>query len=212
MLTFKDKFNQAAENNKISRKDQVEKLREVLTGNALNHLPEDGIKNIDQAWDYLDQAFGNPHTCLNHRLAKVKGMPGMTDNMERANPAYTADWYLKMENAVNSVLRMGARNQSLEYAAFNDKTIYGITSKLPWRLERQAYETNINKSIYGKEKLTKVLELIKKASYHKWRKPHHVTRPTKGAANPLESNTYLLDGTLQGWNAHLPYARIQCQG
>ena len=48
----------AAENNKISRSDQFEKLREVLTDNALNHLPVDGIRDIDHA--YLEQAFGIP--------------------------------------------------------------------------------------------------------------------------------------------------------
>ena len=114
MLTFKDKFNLAAENNKITRSDQVEKLREVLTDNALNHLPVNGIRDIDHAWEYLDQAFGNPHTCLNHRLAKVTAMPGLTDNLERQDPAYAAEWYVKMENAVDAVLRMGSRNQSLE--------------------------------------------------------------------------------------------------
>ena len=162
LITFKDKFNLAAENNKISKTDQVEKLREVLTGNALSHLTVDGITDIELAWEYVDQAFSNPHTCLNHRLAKVKSMPGLTDNIEQTQPGYAADWYLKMESAVDSVLRMGTRNQSLEYVAFNNNTIYNITSKLPWKLESQAYEYN-SKDIYGKAKLTKVLELIKRA-------------------------------------------------
>ena len=139
LLTFKDKFNLAAENNKISKTDQLEKLREVLTGNALNHLPVDGIKDIDVAWEYLRQAFGNPHTCLNHRLAKVTAMPGLTDNLQKQDPAYAAEWYLKMENAVDAIIRLGSRNQSLEYVAFNDKTIYHIIAKLPYLLEREAY-------------------------------------------------------------------------
>ena len=122
----------------------------------------DGIKDIDQAWSYLDQAFGNPHTCLNHRLAKVIEMPGLTDNLERQDPAYAAEWYLKMENAVDAVLRMGSRNHSLEYVAFNDKTIYQIISKLPYQLENLAYDFCHDKNIYGKDKLTRILDLIQK--------------------------------------------------
>ena len=89
-------------------------------------------------------------------------MPGLTDKIEQTQPAYAAYWYLKIESAVNSVLRMGTRNQSLEYVAFNDNTIYAIASKLPWKLESQAYEFN-SKDVYGKVKLTKVLDLIKRA-------------------------------------------------
>ena len=161
LLTFRDKFNEAAENNKISRHDQVDKLREQLTGSALNHLPIDGIKDIDHAWEYLNQAFGNPHTCLNHRLAKVTEMPGLTDNIEKQDPAYAAEWYLKMENAVDAVMRMGSRNQSLEYVAFNDRTIYQIIAKLPYTLESMAYKFSHDQNVYGKDKLSRILQLIK---------------------------------------------------
>ena len=40
-LMFKDKFTKAAGDNKISRTDQTEKLREVLTDKALAHLPKE---------------------------------------------------------------------------------------------------------------------------------------------------------------------------
>ena len=137
----------------------------MLTDNALNHLPVTCIRDIDHAWEYLDQGFGNPHTCLNHCLAKVTAMPGLTDNLERQDPAYAAEWYLKMENAVDAVLRMGSRNQSLEYVAFNDKTIYHIISKLPYQVESLAYDFSHDKDIYGKEKLNRVLTLFQKQRY-----------------------------------------------
>ena len=69
---FKEKFSKAAQDNMISRRDQVEKLREVLTGKALANLPPDGIMDIDQAWEYLEQAFGNPYTLLNFRLNQIR--------------------------------------------------------------------------------------------------------------------------------------------
>ena len=46
-ITFRDKFTKAAVDNKISRTDRVEKLREYLTGKALANIPqEDKILNM----------------------------------------------------------------------------------------------------------------------------------------------------------------------
>ena len=42
-ITFKDKFKKAAEDNRISKTDQLEKLREALTGNAATRIPPDGV-------------------------------------------------------------------------------------------------------------------------------------------------------------------------
>ena len=61
-FTFGDKFTKAAEDNMITRKDQVDKLREVITGKAVANLPLEGIRDIDQVWGYLETAFGNPHS------------------------------------------------------------------------------------------------------------------------------------------------------
>ena len=74
-------------------------------------------------------------------------MPGLTDNLERQDPAYAAEWYLKIENAVDAVPRVCNRNQSLEYVAFNNKTIYHIISKLPYQVESPAYDFSHNKDI-----------------------------------------------------------------
>ena len=48
-ISLRDKFTKAAENNRISRSDQIEKLCELLTGKALANLPQEGVKNINHA-------------------------------------------------------------------------------------------------------------------------------------------------------------------
>ena len=45
-IIFKDRFTKAAQDNKIPRTDQVEKLREVLTGKALAYLPQECIGTL----------------------------------------------------------------------------------------------------------------------------------------------------------------------
>ena len=158
-IIFKDKFTKAAQEYKISRTDQEEKLCEVLTGKARAHLPTEGIRRIEHAWEYLEQAFCNPHTTQNFRLAKVKSMPSLTDKIEESDAEGAADWYLDMETAVNSILKLGGKSQELQFVAFNVKTTFTITSKLPYILLSKTYELDSQ----GEEKLKQVLQLIKKA-------------------------------------------------
>ena len=98
---FKDQFTEAAKDNRVPKSDQAEKLRETLTGRALQHMPK-ACKDIQEAWTVLDAAFGSPRTLLNYRLKKVRSMPGLTDTLLQADPGFTATWYLDF----------GAANQS----------------------------------------------------------------------------------------------------
>jgi hypothetical protein len=155
-IMFKDK---AARDNRISKRDQVEKLREVLTGKTLAYLPQDGIGDIENAWEYLDQAFGNPYTLLNFRLNKIREMVGLTNMVEENDPQFAADWYLEFEGMVDSIVKLGARDITLGMSCFNVNTIYTITQKLPFQLVSKSYELNAK----GEEKLKQILGLIKKA-------------------------------------------------
>jgi hypothetical protein len=120
--------------NKISRKDQVDKLREVLSGRAKDHIPLDGIRDIEHAWELLDQAFGNPQTVLNFRLARVNSKENLTDKVQETQPEKAVAWFLDMEHAIDAIIRLGARNQLMEYVAYNPNTLYDITSRLPYSL------------------------------------------------------------------------------
>ena len=46
-ITFKDKFKKAAEDNRISKIDQLEKFREAFTGNAASRIPPDGVTSVE---------------------------------------------------------------------------------------------------------------------------------------------------------------------
>ena len=83
----------------------------------------------------------------------------MTDKIEETHAQGAADWYLDMETLVDSILKVGSRNQELQYMAFNVKTIFTIISKLPYNLLSRTYELDTQ----GEEKMKQVLQLIKKA-------------------------------------------------
>ena len=77
-IAFKQDFLAAAEDHRIPRLDHPYKLREVLTGRALKHLPRT-CQDMDVAWKALEEAFGDPQTLINHRLRKIKLMSCLTD-------------------------------------------------------------------------------------------------------------------------------------
>jgi hypothetical protein len=86
LITFKDKFQKAAVDNRISRRDQLEKMRECLTGEAAAKLPLNGLMDIEEAWQFLQEAFGNSYTDLYYRLSRIGRTPGLTDRLVETDP------------------------------------------------------------------------------------------------------------------------------
>ena len=158
-ITFKDRFHNAAIDNKIPRRDQVDKLRERLTGRALANLPANGIRDIEHAWEHLETTFGDPYTSLTYRLTKIQKTPALTDKVVRLNPTQAADWYLAYENAVKEILHLGTRGPQMEAVAYNIPTLYTISSKLPYTLSDKIYDIEET----GRAKLDKIIGIISKA-------------------------------------------------
>ena len=118
----------------------MERLRECLTGRAAANLPLNGLRDIEEAWQFLQEAFGNSHTSLNYRLTRIRETPGLTDKTVETDPAYAATWFLDYENAVKEVLNLGDRGPELEAVAFSIPTLYTITSKLPFNMSDRIYD------------------------------------------------------------------------
>ena len=154
---FKDQFIEAAKGNRVPRSDQADKLRERLTGRALQHMPK-ACKDIKEAWTALDAAFGNPRTLLNYRLKKVRSMPGLTDTLLQSDPGLTATWYLDFRAAVEDIYDLGTKRASLEHACFNPETITIITDKLPFSDSYLLHDNNLE----GKAHLKEIMNMIKK--------------------------------------------------
>jgi hypothetical protein len=102
-FAFKDTFQTAATDNRIPRRNQVEKLRECLTDKAAANLPLGGPRDIKTAWHILQEAFGNPYASFSYRLSRIRGTPGLTDALVETDPTYTAAWLLDYENSVRSI-------------------------------------------------------------------------------------------------------------
>ena len=68
-LKFQETMIQRFRENKVRRKEQVAKLRECLKGAALGRVP-DGVKEIEEAFTRLNEAFGNPAIVMAFNLTQ----------------------------------------------------------------------------------------------------------------------------------------------
>ena len=70
-IKFKEKMEYRFRRNQVAKQDQLDKLREVLKGQALRLVPE-STKDIDAAWSILKNAFGDSVRVLQHRLESLR--------------------------------------------------------------------------------------------------------------------------------------------
>jgi hypothetical protein len=89
------------------------------------------LTDIEEAWQFLQEAFGNSYTNLNYRLSRIGQTPGLTDRLVETDPSYAATWFLDYGNAVKEVLNLGDQGPELEALAFSAPALYTITSRLP---------------------------------------------------------------------------------
>jgi hypothetical protein len=70
-FAFKDTFHKTTADNRISRRDQLEKLRECLAGRDATNLPLNGLKDIEEAWQFIQEAFGNLYASLQYNYLEA---------------------------------------------------------------------------------------------------------------------------------------------
>merc|ERR1711954_251061 len=81
---FKENIEKGFKTNRISRDEQIIKLRECLKGYARKLVPDSNVTEIKEAWRILKQAFGNPIKIINQRmeaLMKLGMKPRCTWNL-----------------------------------------------------------------------------------------------------------------------------------
>ena len=69
---FKEEIEKAFDTNRVSRADQLTKLRESLRGQAKRMVPESITEDIGKAWEALEKAFGKPLILMSFRRDLIK--------------------------------------------------------------------------------------------------------------------------------------------
>ena len=120
---FRDRFREAAKENKISKTDQARMIRGAFTGNAAFltcNLPH-GTTPVDDFWSVLEKQFGNSNLAhINFHLNILKATQTLSDTTIEVDPDKAAKWFLDLENTMQTILRIGDRTTSLGMECFND--------------------------------------------------------------------------------------------
>ena len=107
--------------NKVRKKEQVAKLRECLRGAALARVPE-GVKDINEAFKSLNEAFGNPARVMSYSLRSLEAMgklPPKQLNNGHYNYSKRIEWFLQLKVVLSKILKLSQRSSRLAHEAFS---------------------------------------------------------------------------------------------
>ena len=133
---FKEEMERGFIQNRISRADQILKLRECLSGPALALVPKSTVTTVDEAWSVLKKSYGDAYRIIKFRkdeLIKVGKLPKVN---ERDKGGYNQQiaWFLKVENLLKGILDLGKNHPEYSDAAFSIEFISSVLMMFPQRL------------------------------------------------------------------------------
>ena len=115
LVKFKLKMAECFQKNQVPKSDQLDKLRENLTGAALKRVP-DTVKELSVAWQNLNEAFGSPIVVLKERLkslTKVGSIPPDTAASKQIT------WYHDFESVMQDIIDLGTTDDmNMQMGAF----------------------------------------------------------------------------------------------
>ena len=128
---FKEKVEKAFVQNRTTKADQLEKLRESLIGYPKKLIPENSTKSVEQAWEILVKAFGDPERIMDFFLDTLKEF-GKFPRRE-GGIRTQIEWLLKIESVVQKIEELGCRDDELADVAFSKNTIRIIVNLFPYK-------------------------------------------------------------------------------
>ena len=132
-LRFKEVMELRFRENKVKKKEQVAKLRECLKGAALGRVP-DGVKDIEEAFRRLNEAFGNPSKLMAFQLKSLDDLGTLpSEKLSSGQHSYTRriEWYLKLEVILAKILDLSTRSSKLAHEAFSSSTYRKLWGRFP---------------------------------------------------------------------------------
>ena len=134
-VKFQDKMERAFKANRVPKVDQVDKLREMLSGFALSLVP-DNMRSIDAAFQALKQQWGDPERVLESRLVELRKLGPLPVKDSNGQPNYQKEvqWYLTLDGILHDIIEIGGRSDDLADEAFKQSTIREILNMFPDRI------------------------------------------------------------------------------
>ena len=129
-VDFKLEIEKAFVKNRVAKADKVKKMREYLRGYAKKLVPE-SQKDINAAFECLNQAFGDPTKLQRHRTAAIKKLGKLPKNNTKGQSI--VEWYLSLEVILQGILDLGdqVEDDDVRNALFSTDVVRNIASLFP---------------------------------------------------------------------------------
>ena len=129
-VDFKLELEKAFVKNRVPKADKVKKMREVLRGYAKQLVPE-SQKDVNAAFECLNQAFGDPTKLQRHRTAAIKKLGKLPKNNTKGQSI--VQWYLSLEVIVQGILDLGdqVEDDDVRNALFSTDVVRNIAGLFP---------------------------------------------------------------------------------
>ena len=130
-LYFKKDFEETVIANRISRSNQLEKLRECLIGEAMKQVPKNMTGGIAAAWQALKVMFGDPSKLLRFRLKALEELGQFPPSLKGNQPNYAAQaaWLAPLLVEINEIISLGENHPELHNSVFNSTIFDSIITK-----------------------------------------------------------------------------------
>ena len=130
---FREKVEKAFVQNRTTKADQLEKLRESLQGYAKKLIPENSTQTIEQAWEILKKAYGDPERIMDFFLDALEKCGKFPIRDAKGGIKNQIEWLLKIETIIQKIEELGDRDTDLADVAFSKDTIRTIVNLFPYK-------------------------------------------------------------------------------
>ena len=168
---FKNKLEKAFKLAKISREMKVDKLRTLISGHARDIVP-DTVKDIDEAFKLLDDAFGDPSRLIDFKLKSLASMGQLPSADKKGGYKNQVSFYIKLQGIMEDLVALGSQSDDLAVLAFHRSTSHTLANRFPSTLRTKLILKH--SKLKGKDQLVGMLETIKR-----WREEAQIMDTTE---------------------------------
>ena len=172
---FKNKLEKAFKLAKISREMKVDKLRTLISGHARDLVP-DTVKDINEAFKLLDDAFGDPSRLIDFKLKILADMGQLPSADKKGGYKNQVSFYIKLQGIMEDLVALGSQSDDLAVLAFHRSTSHTLANRFPSTLRTKLILKH--SKLKGKDQLVGMLETIKK-----WREEAQIMDTTEADSN-----------------------------
>ena len=161
---FKLELNKAFSQNRITRADKLNKLRECLFGSAKRLLPSDTVtSNIDEAWKVLDNAFGKSSQLMMYRKDALYKMGPLPKQSDKGGWKSRVEWLIEVQSLMESLLVLSTTDRDCAAGILCETELAKIPVLFPDNMATQLRRCSGEWEVKLKNMIEKVAEFRKDA-------------------------------------------------